>query len=298
MQAKIPKLINIHQTGFVKGRSISDTFVYAVELVQTCHKRKRPAIVLKLDFAKAFDTVNWARLTAVLQARGFDRRWIGWIQCLLSSSKSAVLVNGCPGPWINCKRGLQQGDPLSPYLFILVAETLQRMITNAVEIRHPTDANLPCAVLQYADDTLIVFKAETATAFKLKEILDLFAAMSGLHINFNKSTLVPIFANVQVVQQCVQILGCSEGAFPQQYLGLPLSTHKLPAFAFNTYIHKSDKFLASWQADLLNPMGRTVLVNSVLDSLLVYLMSSLQLPASAVHAMDRKRRAFLWSGDK
>jgi mannosylglycoprotein endo-beta-mannosidase len=214
LQAEIPKLINIHQTGFVKGRSISDTFVYAVELVQTCHKRKRPAIVLKLDFAKAFDTVNWAGLTAVLQARGFDRRWIGWIQCLLSSSKSAVLVNGCPGPWINCKRGLQQGDPLSPYLFILVAETLQRMITNAVEIRHPTDANLPCAVLQYADDTLIVFKAETATTFKLKEILDLFAAMSGLHINFNKSTLVPIFANVQVVQQCVQILGCSEGAFP------------------------------------------------------------------------------------
>jgi hypothetical protein len=59
LQKEIPRLIDIHQTGFVKGRSISDTFVYAVELVQTCHKRKRPTIVLKLDFAKAFDTVNW-----------------------------------------------------------------------------------------------------------------------------------------------------------------------------------------------------------------------------------------------
>ena len=124
-----------------------------------------------------------------------------------------------------------------------------------------------------------------------------FAAMSGrLHINFAKSTLVPIHADVQLVEQCVRILGCSKGNFPQQYLGLPLSTHKLPASAFNIYIHKSDKFLASCQADLLNPMGRTVLVNSVLDSLLIYLMSSLQLPASAVHAMDRKRRAFLWWG--
>jgi hypothetical protein len=298
LQLEIPNLIDIHQTGFVKGRSISDTFVYALELVQTCHKRRKPAIVLKLDFAKAFDTVNWVGLNSVLQARGFDHKWIGWINSLLSSSKSAVLVNGYPGPWISCKRGLRQGDPLSPYLFILVAETLQRMITNAVEVRHPTDLNLPCAVLQYADDTLIVFKAETTAAIRLKEILDQFAAMSGLHINFAKSTLVPIHADIQLVEQCVHILGCSKGNFPQQYLGLPLSTHKLPASAFSIYIHKTDKFLASWQADLLNPMGRTVLVNSVLDSILVYLMSSLQLPASALHAMDKKRRAFLWSGDK
>jgi len=208
-----------------------------------------------------------------------------------------VLVNGCPGPWISCKRGLRQGDPLSPYLFILVAETLQRLITFDTSIRHPTDDNLPCAVLQYADDTLIIFKAETVAAQKLKEILDQFADLSGLHINFDKSTLVPIHADDQVVQQCVQALGCNAGSFPQQYLGLPWSAHKLPNSAFNVYIHKADKFLASCQADLLNPMGRTVLVNSVLDSILVYLMSSLQLPVSAVHMMDAKRRAFLWSGN-
>jgi hypothetical protein len=298
LQLEIPKLIDIHQTGFVRGRSISDTFVYAVELVQTCHKRKRPTIVLKLDFAKAFDTVNWTGLDSVLRARGFHQRWLDWMHSLLSSSKSAVLVNGCPGPWINCKRGLRQGDPLSPYLFLLVAETLQRLITKANEIRHPTEDSLPCAVLQYADDTLIVFRAETSAAVKLKEILDQFAAMSGLHINFDKSTLVPIHANADLIQQCVQVLGCSQGSFPQQYLGLPLSASKLPVSAFNMYIQRTDKFLGSWQADLLNPMGRLVLVNSVLDSILVYLMSSLQLPASAMHTMDKLRRAFLWSGDK
>jgi hypothetical protein len=94
LQKEIPRLIDIHQTGFVKGRSISDTFVYVVELVHTCHKRRRPTIVLKLDFAKAFDTVNWEGLQSVLHARGFDQRWIGWMLDLLSSSKSAVLVNG------------------------------------------------------------------------------------------------------------------------------------------------------------------------------------------------------------
>ena len=168
LRTEIPKLIDLNQTGFIRGRSISDTFVYAMELVQVCHKRKKQAIVLKLDFAKAFDTVNWTGLFTVLRARGFDDRWVSWVQTMLVSSKSAVLVNGCPGPWITCKRGLRQGDPISPYLFLLVAETLQAMIKSSTGIRHPTDNNLPCAVLQYADDTLIVCQGNRSAASALK----------------------------------------------------------------------------------------------------------------------------------
>ena len=168
------------------------------------------------DFAKAFDTVNWDGLQRVLHARGFNHTWIEWMMSLLSTSKSAVLVNGSPETWINCKRGLRQGDPLSPYLFILVAESLQRMIRAAVQIRHPTDDELPCAVLQYADDTLVIFRADPEAASILKHILDQFAAFIGLQINFDKSTLVPIHVPDHVMGQCVQILGCSQGSFPQQ----------------------------------------------------------------------------------
>jgi len=89
-------------------------------------------------------------------ARGFSERWINWMKAILSTSRSAVLVNGCSGPWINCKRGLRQGYPISPYLFLIVAETLQCMIRTCPGIQHPTEEGLPCAVLQYADDTLIV----------------------------------------------------------------------------------------------------------------------------------------------
>lgn len=154
LQQEIPALIDQNQMGFIRGWSISKTFVYAAELVQVCHKRRMPALVLKLDFAKSFDTVNWEGLFRVLRARGFSETWVGWMQDILASSKSIVLVNGCLGPWITCKHGLHQGDPISLYLFLLVAKSLQRLIKeDGSRIQHPVQAQTPCAVLQYACNT-------------------------------------------------------------------------------------------------------------------------------------------------
>ncbi|CAD6269245.1 unnamed protein product [Miscanthus lutarioriparius] len=147
LQAQIKSLVDLDRTGFIKGRSITENFVYATELVQYYHKRKLPTLVIKLDFAKAFDTVNWDALDLVLQTRGFSDKWRRWIMCILQSSHSVVLVNGVPGPWTNCRRGLRQGDPMSPYLFILVADVLQMLIRADIEIRHLILQNAGCPVL-------------------------------------------------------------------------------------------------------------------------------------------------------
>ena len=117
----------------------------------------------------------------------------------------------------------------------------------------------------------------------------------GLCINFQKSVLVPIYMDEPTVQQCVSLLGCRCEGFPQTYLGLTLSLTKTRLSTFVPYTAKTDKYLAGWQAALLNPMGRLVLINSVLDSQLVYIMSSLQLLSGFVKKVDSKRRSFLWS---
>jgi hypothetical protein len=128
LQNILPRLIDVDQTGFVRSRCIADNFIYALDLVQCCKIRKKKTIVLRLDFRKAFDTVSWDFLFKIFQIRGFDRKWIDWIHSLTSTTKTAILLNGILGPWINIKQGLRQGDPLSPLLFLLVVDFLQQII--------------------------------------------------------------------------------------------------------------------------------------------------------------------------
>lgn len=200
--------------------------IYATELVQCCYKRKAPTLVVKLDFAKAFDSVNWDSLDRVLDARGFPVLWRNWMRRLLVSSRSAVLVNSIPGPWISCRRGLRLGYTLSPYLFLLMADILQKLVKADGGIRHPLVQG-PCPILQYADDTIILVRGCTEDATRLKQALQLFSEATGLSINFSKSTVTPMHIPQSDFQDILQILQCQEGSFPQVYLGLPLSNVKL-----------------------------------------------------------------------
>lgn len=214
LQTVLDRLIDWEQTGFMKGRSISKTFLYATELLQCCQKRKTPTAIIKLDFAKAFDSVQWPSLQAILIARNFPVSWQRWVSDILSTSKSAVLLNGIPGKWINCKQGLRQGDPLSPYLFILVANVLQKLIKKCGLIKHPLVAYSPVATLQYADDTLIICQDDPAQLLLLKSLLDDFAAATGLSINFSKSTLVTLHTSGEDSQAMANILQCKLDGFP------------------------------------------------------------------------------------
>lgn len=132
---------------------------------------------------------------------------------LLQSSLTAVL-NGFPGPWFPYRRGLRQGDPMSPYLFLIVANILQAMIKHDGNVRHPLIVGMACPILQYADDMLVVLRGELADVTHLRQLLDLFTQANGLKINYTKSTPVPINVEDEVASQCVSALGCRREGFP------------------------------------------------------------------------------------
>ena len=107
-------------------------------------------IALKLDFKKSFGSVTWDALGIIMQARGFGDRWCSWIHNILTTSKMVVLLNGVHGSWIQCKKGLRQGDTMSPYLFLIVADLLHQLVVkddSADRLLHPLINDLPCLVV-------------------------------------------------------------------------------------------------------------------------------------------------------
>lgn len=180
-------------------------------------------------------------------------------------------------------------------MFLLVADVLQVLIKTDGGVRHPMADGL-CPVLQYADDMIILVKAELGDITRLKNLLDMFSLATGLAINYDKSTVTPLHLKDGALDWFLEILHCKVGTFPQTYLGLPLSNLKLELFDFMPLIAKVDRYLASWQALLLSTVGRVILINASLSGVPTYAMGAMMLPPGVIASIDARRQAFLWTG--
>jgi hypothetical protein len=294
------KLVSYAQNAFIKRRCIHDNFLYAQRVIQLLHKKKQSALFIKLDISKAFDSIGWTFLLEVLGALGFSRKWRDWISSILATSTSRVLVNGHLGENIRHARGLRQGDPLLPLLFVLAIDPLQRIIERAahkgvLQPILPKSANLRCSL--YADDAAIFAAPNALELSRLHKLLSFFGECSNLKINISKTEIFPIRMDSAAVDQLITNFAGKIRSFPGKYLGLPLHTRKLRKIDVQPLLDKIGDRLPGWKGKFLSTSGRETLVKTVLSSQPIYHLTVFQAQKWLIKRIDRLRRSFLWRGE-
>ncbi|GJS77998.1 putative RNA-directed DNA polymerase, eukaryota, reverse transcriptase zinc-binding domain protein [Tanacetum coccineum] len=190
-------------------------------------KIKKKMLIFKVDFEKAFESVSWKYLDFVLLSLGFSSKWRSWIRACLHSSRASILINGSPTFEFSIKRDLRQGDPLSPFLFILVMEGLHYAMSNAVSsglIRGIKigSSDITLSHLFYADDVIITTDWNFGDLDNIIRVLHVFYLASGLKISIHKSNIFGIGVPNGDVVDMARRTGYVSGIFLFTYIGLPI----------------------------------------------------------------------------
>lgn len=230
LKAILPEIISETQGAFVSGRQISDNIIIAHEMVhglRTVDKVAEGWMAIKTDMSKAYDRVEWNFVEVLLEKMGFDHVWIRWVMACICSVSFSVLLNGNSHVFIKPERGLHQGDPLSPFLFILCAEALVSYLNSSEEAGrlHGIKLNDSCPSIHhllFADDSLLLCKANSEEATEIISCLKLYGEASGQIVNrlissvmFGTKVPDPLKIEVKV------ILGIDQEGGEGSYLGLP-----------------------------------------------------------------------------
>eukprot|EP00253_Pinus_taeda_P036198 PITA_36198 len=294
--------ISMEQFGFLEGRQIHEAIGVAQEVIHSVKQKRKKGVILKIDLSKAYDQISWLYLRLLLTHLGFNYSFISWIMGCITNVSFAVLINGAASPFFKSQRGLRQGCPLSPLLFLLVAEGLSRLIHSArrsnkikgIEVA----INLYISHLLFVDDILIFSNGSHNELKELKDIFDLFMKASGMLINSGKSQVCVAGFNRRECNAMTNLFPFQTQSLDSsfKYLGFWLKPDAYKKEDWNWLIAKIEARISHWSFRWLSRAGRLTLLKSVLLAIPVYWVALTWIPKGILEKIRRLCCRFLWAG--
>jgi len=256
-------------------------------------------LCLKVDFEKVYDSVRWDFMYDMLSRLGFHNIWIKWMKGCMESATVSVLVNGSPTEEFTPTRGLRQGDPLAPFLFIVVAEGLAGLVRQSVKSNLLSgikvgSKEVEVSFLQFADDTLFFCEESGSNVITMKSILRGFELASGMKINFHKSKLADINVQSNNLLCYSKGLNYNHMGTPFKYLGLEVGGNPRKKSFWEPVVNKLKTRLSVWKGRFLSMVGRICVIKSVFTAISLFYLSVFKAPESVYKSIISIQRRFLW----
>ncbi|XP_069152141.1 uncharacterized protein [Solanum lycopersicum] len=301
----LPSIVSANQSGFVKGRSIAENILLAQEIFHGIKKPKDGSnVVIKLDMVKAYDRVSWNYTCLVLRKMGFSEVFIDRVWRIMSNNWYSIVINGKRHGFFQSKRGLKQGDPLSPALFVLGAEILSRQLNLLYQNHqykgfHMERKGPKINHLSFADDIIIFTSTDTNSIHIIMKTIELYEAVSDQQVNKEKSFfMVTANTGYDIIEEIKTATGFNRKNSPINYLGCPLYSGGQRIIYYSELVEKVIKKISGWHSKLLNFGGKIILVKHVLQSIPIHTLAAISPPKTTLNCIKKLIADFFWGIDK
>lgn len=297
IKTSLDKIIHEDQKGFLPGRFLGENIRLIYDILFETKQQEIPGLILSVDFQQAFDTISWKFIQKTLDYYNFGPSFKKWIRIFQNGAESCILQNGYLSGFFGLQRGCRQGDPISPYIFILCAEVLGYMIRKDNSIHGIVVNNNEFKLSQYADDTQIFLDGTEDSLQNTLNVLQTFYLMSGLKINADKTKAIWIGSmNRSNVRLCHEYQLDWEQQ-PFKILGVTFTPEVFDIWDHNSVeiVKKIKLILNAWSKRKITLIGRVTVIKSLALSKFVHLFLALpEPPVELIKTLNKLLFNFLW----
>ena len=297
LKTVLTKLISSDQTGFISGRYIGENTRLIYDIMNITEELNIPGLLLVIDFEKAFDSISWEFINEVLKFFNFGESIIKWVSFFYKNISSAVIQSVFLSEFFPVQRGCRQGDPLSPYIFLLCAEILALMLKSNEDIQGIKIGGEEYKLSQFVDDTTILLDGQEKSLVETMKTLRLFASLSGLKINSSKTKAVWIGSKKFSGETFNHRFKFEWNQKEFTILGIRFSCNlnNMIELNYKEKLSQIEKELKQWSKRILTPLGRITILKTLIISKLNHLFISLPNPSDEIiNTLQKQLFSFIW----